>query len=326
MTVQITIIGLGKIGASLGLALKSQTHQLTRVGHDRSITTQKTAEKIGAVDRIEINLHAAVAKADIVFLALPLDEIRTTLEQIAPDLMEGSAVIDASILPGTVAAWAQELLPAGRHFISAMPTLNPVYLEDDDTGIDGAHEDLFKNGLFVISSPPNTDSEALKLAADLGLLVGAHTLFSDPHEVQGLTAASYLAPRLVAAAFMNALTPQPGWSEGRKVAGQLLAEITLPAARFDEQKNPGAAVLLNKENSVRVLNDILLAIRDLRDVIEDGDEEALRKLLEQAQFGREAWLTQRRNRDWDTILEAPKMPSSGDIFSRFFGFRRRKKE
>lgn len=326
MTVQITIIGLGKIGASLGLALKSQTHQLTRVGHDRSISTMRTAEKMGMVDRTENNLHAAVEKADIVYLALPLDEIRPTLEEIAPDLMDGSAVIDASILPHTVCAWAQELLPAGRHFISALPTLNSNYLDDTTTGIDGAHEDLFKNGLFVISSPPNTDSEALKLAADLGLLVGAHTLFSDPLEVQGLTSASYLAPRLVAAAFMNALTAQPGWLEGRKVAGQLLSQITLPADSFDEQKQTGAAVLYSKENTVRVLNDIMLAIRDLRDIIEDGSEDELRKQLEQAQTGRDTWLAQRRTRDWDTILEAPKMPTSGDIFSRFFGFRRRKKE
>lgn len=56
MTVQITIVGLGQIGASVGLALKEHTELVTRIGHDRRFDIAKQAEKLGAVDKIIPNL------------------------------------------------------------------------------------------------------------------------------------------------------------------------------------------------------------------------------------------------------------------------------
>ena len=56
MTVQITIIGMGQIGTSLGLALSGKEDLLRRVGHDRDLSKARRAEKMGALDRVEINL------------------------------------------------------------------------------------------------------------------------------------------------------------------------------------------------------------------------------------------------------------------------------
>ena len=47
-------------------------------------------------------------------------------------------------------------------------------------GIDAAHADLFKNSLMIITSPPGADADALKLAADLAVLVGSIPFFADP--------------------------------------------------------------------------------------------------------------------------------------------------
>ena len=74
MTIQISIIGLGKIGASIGLALSPHTGQLSRTGNDIQPKVMQAAQKQGAVDRIEYNLPACVEKADIILLALPIDQ------------------------------------------------------------------------------------------------------------------------------------------------------------------------------------------------------------------------------------------------------------
>ena len=92
MTVQITIVGLGQLGASVGLALGSRQDDIHRVGHDKNSEAAKAAQKKGAVDDVKNNLPAAVREADIVLLSLPIDEIRATLEVIAPDLREGAVV------------------------------------------------------------------------------------------------------------------------------------------------------------------------------------------------------------------------------------------
>ena len=60
MTVQVTVLGLGQIGTSIGLALAKQKAQITRVGLDRETDTARKAEKMGAFDRISPNLRAAV--------------------------------------------------------------------------------------------------------------------------------------------------------------------------------------------------------------------------------------------------------------------------
>ena len=72
MTVQITIIGLGQVGASMGLALKAHNLDVRIVGHDKEIETAKEAHKLGAVDDVKYNLPASVREAKIVILAVPL--------------------------------------------------------------------------------------------------------------------------------------------------------------------------------------------------------------------------------------------------------------
>src|SRR5512138_4030418 len=111
MPVQITIIGLNQIGASIGLALAKVKDQVTRIGNDREPTIARQAEKAGAVDKTVFNLPSAVREADVVILALPVDEIRETIEIIAQDLKPGSVMIDTSPVKGPVLEWVKELLP-----------------------------------------------------------------------------------------------------------------------------------------------------------------------------------------------------------------------
>ena len=94
MTVQITIVGLGQVGASAGLALAEHKSLLHRVGHDKDPGIAKQAQKMGAVDDVKFNLPSAVREAKIVLLSLPAHEMRSTMEIIAPDLPEGAVVLD----------------------------------------------------------------------------------------------------------------------------------------------------------------------------------------------------------------------------------------
>ena len=54
MAFQAAIVGLSKIGASIGLALADNAEKLQRVGHDKERRITSYAEKVGAVDRIEV--------------------------------------------------------------------------------------------------------------------------------------------------------------------------------------------------------------------------------------------------------------------------------
>ena len=110
MTIQITIVGLGQIGTSIGLALADHTDKLKRIGHDRNMAFARQAQKMGALDSTSRNLPKSVRDADIVLLSLPIDQIQETLTLIASDLREDAVVMDTGPGKEVVAAWAGELL------------------------------------------------------------------------------------------------------------------------------------------------------------------------------------------------------------------------
>ncbi len=322
MTIQISVIGLNQIGASIGLSIKAAGHAITLVGCDLDTTTEQKASKLGAFDKTFHNLLAAVEGADVVVLCLPADEVRKTIEGISRGLKSGAVVLDTSALKSAAQNWAESVLPEETYLISFFPTLNPEYLHEPERDLAHAHADLFQNSLIMIGPNENTHPDAVKLAADLAKILGAEPFFCDPAEAEGLTALVHHLPQLTAAALYHAVESQPGWLEGRKIAGSILLNALNPLAQLDERKELGQALLLNSENTVRVLDAYMAELQDLREMIARQDAAALQKALESAVEGRVVWLDRRQTRDWDrpaSTKTSGKEASSGQWLGRLFG-------
>ncbi len=313
MTVQLTIIGLGKIGASIGLALAKHTDLLTRIGNDIDHSIARQALKLGVVEQVQVNLPAAVEKADIILLAIPLDQIRETLEIIASEVKENVVIMDTSPSKATVSGWVKELLPQTCHYVGLYPVFNPAYLDDPASGVESARADLFEKGLFAIVS----DDDALKLAADFIALLGAVPLFTDTMEVDGFLAAVHTLPGLASAALTNAIVNAPGWTDRQKLAGSVFAASTALAlhssgARYEE-------VNANRENAVRVLDDYIAELTSFRNLLVEEDI-ALKKRLASASRSRENWLIERRSGNWLTNgMNTPEMPKLRDHLRQLIG-------
>jgi prephenate dehydrogenase len=319
MTVQITIVGLGQIGGSIGLALANHKDQILRIGHDRDTKTAQKAEKIGAVDKISLNLHSAVKGADAVILALPQNEIKDTLKIIGDSLREGAVVFDTAVSKTAVAQWAAEFLPKERHYIALLPVLNHNYLYEATEGIDAAKADLFQNQIMMIAAPPHAHPDAVAMASDLAQLLGAHGLFSEVAEIDGLMAATHILPQLVAAALVNATIDQPGWIEGRKVAGRAFSAATRPLGIGYSSQTLLEESLENKENTLRVLNNLITSLQALREDLSGDNSEKFETLLEQAQQKREKWLQERQAADWGMKPSSrSEIPKSRDVLKQFF--------
>ena len=123
-------------------------------------------------------------------------------------------------------------------------------------------------------------------------------LFADPLEVDGLMAATHLLPQLMAAALLNATVDQPGWREGRKVAGRAYAEATAPAVLPGDAYSLAASALLNRENTLRVLDSAIAALSAIRSDIDKQDEAALDERLKRARKGRDTWWKGRQSLEW----------------------------
>jgi prephenate dehydrogenase len=316
MPVQITIIGLGQVGSSIGLALAGQPN-IKRVGHDKDYEVGRQAQKNGVVDEFKMNLPASVSEANVVILSLPLSEIRETLSHVAPDLQEGTVVLDTAPAKAMVSAWFQELIPQGRYYVGLAPAMGAGYLQGADLGKQLARADLFAKGLFIVNAPPGTPGEAVKLATDLVGLLDAQALISDSVEADGLLASTHILPQLASAALLDATVDQPGWAEARKLAARPYATATAAAAYHDEAKSLSEAALVNRANTVRVLDVYIASLQRLRDQIEDGDSKSVAAFLEEAVKARDRWLNERTRADWQST-ENPSVQSFGDKLSHMF--------
>jgi prephenate dehydrogenase len=298
MSVQITIIGLGQVGSSIGLALANQKN-ITRIGHDKNFETARFAQKAGAVDEVKINLPASVRDANVVILSIPFSEMQSTLKYISDDLHEGTVILDTAPSKMTIAAWVNQFIPQGRYYVGLSPASGAEYLHGIDLGVDSARADLFKNGLFLLNAPSGTPGEAVTLAEDLVSLLGAHVMFTDPLEADGLTASTHLLPQLAGAALIDSTTSQPGWTEARKVAARPYAAVTGALAYHDESRSLGDAALSNRENTVRALDAYMASLQELRDRIAAGDQESVTGFLDRAASARDRWLHERTKADWN---------------------------
>lgn len=324
MPVQITIIGLGQLGASIGMALGQHQNLLYRVGHDKNFDTAREAQKKGAVDDVKRNLPASVREAKIVLLSLPVNEIRPTLEAIALDLQEGTVVMDTAPVKGPVAEWAKELLPEGCYYVGLVPAINPAYLHSTELGLEAAAADMFDNGAMMLDTLPGTPEEAVRLATDLIQLLGAKPLFADRVETDGLMTKTHIVPQLAAAALLNALVDQPGWNDARKLAGRPFAALTSALVYQDEFHSLGEAALLNRENVTRVLDMLIGSLQGLRNDIANENREQLLERLELAVEGRNRWLIERIQADW-LAGERPDMSELPTLWERMMGSRKRSK-
>lgn len=326
MSVQVTIVGLGQLGTSIGLALADRRDLIYRVGHDREFSIARQAEKMGAIDRVMINLPAAVREADIVLLTLPMDQLRGTLEVIKDDLRAGAVIMETGPAKVDFAAWVAELLPEGRYYIGLTPAINPEYLHETGHGVESAHRDLFKQGLIGIVTPPGAPSDAIKLAADFVHLLGATPFFIDLLEMDGLLAAVYILPQLLSAALVNATVDQPGWQEARKFAGRAYAEVSGAIERSVTSTSLSYAAISNRENVLRVLDNALAALRALRDDLDQRNLSSLEERLSHAREARQEWLKGRQSMEWINTSQPPfEPPSVADWFGSLIGMRRKTK-
>jgi len=318
MAIQITIIGLGQIGGSIGLALGGQKASLKRVGHDKKVDVERAAQSRGAVDEARHNLPSAVRDAEIVLLCLPVSQVRETLEFIAPDLKENAVVMDTSPVKSGVFEWARSSLPPNRYFVGLVPAVNPEALHEIKFGLEAARADLFQKGLMIIDAPRGTPGEVVQLASDLARLLGADPLLADPIESDGLMARMHLLPQLAAAALLNSTVDQPGWMEARKLGGRAFAAVTAGLAYQDEIDSLRISAMQNRASTVYALDVMIAALQGLRNDINDENEDSIAARLEQALEGRNTWMNERLKAEWTVGVERKPIdiPSFAE---RFFG-------
>ena len=148
---KITIIGVGLLGGSIGLAAKKRRVAGEIAGFVRRKKTIAECDKFAATDFATTDLLAAVSNADLVILCTPLPQMLPLPKQFLPALKRGAIVTDVGSVKADVVRELESIIAkAGAHFVGGHPMAG-----GEKTGVAAARADLFTNAFCVLTPTKN---------------------------------------------------------------------------------------------------------------------------------------------------------------------------
>jgi len=279
---QVTIVGLGLMGGSLGLALRKAGAVRRIVGVARRPETAEQALALGAVDTVAQDLMEGVRDSDVVVLATP---VRTIIEQVAlvgPAMRHGAVLTD---LGSTKLAITQAMarLPAGVQPIGGHPMCGK-----EVTGIEAAEASLFRGAPWVLTPLERTAQEVVEMMARLVEAVGARPVVMAAERHDRLVAAVSHLPYLLAVCLVQV---------AGEVAGDDEDVWHLAASGFRDTSRLAASdvqmmldILVTNQSAIsKMAGQAAAWLRRLAELTQAGDEGTLRAELERARSHRRQW-------------------------------------
>ena len=310
---QITIVGLGLIGSSIGLGLKAMEQDYVIFGHDKERKAMDRALKIGAVDKTHWNLISSCENADMIILAIPINDIAPTLKALKQDLKPGCLIMDTAPLKRPVQEAANEYLPNNVHFIGSDPVLTA---DEGLTAID-ASAALFKETTWTLCPLESANTEAVRIATNMISALGATPYFLSPEEHDGLMAAAESLPLMISGALMHTVSSAESWREIRRMAGAQFGRTT-QMPDFDPESLT-ETVFDNRDNVLHWLKMMQAELQGWAQALEAEDRESISEWFAAAQEARQQWQKLQTSHDWDNALKDSNVEYSG-FWSRMLGF------
>jgi prephenate dehydrogenase len=280
---KITIVGVGLLGGSIGLAVRK--HHLAKevAGYARREKTIAEAEKIGALDYATTDLLAAVSGADLVILCTPLAQMSALTKQFLPALKRGAIVTDVGSVKAEVVRELESLVAkAGAHFVGSHPMAG-----GEKMGVLASKADLYTNAVCVITPTKKSNTAAVRKVEGFWKSLGARTLQLNAAQHDLLVSRTSHLPHVVAAALAGlVLDPKhPKSQVGLCATG--FRDTTRIASGSPEMWRDIA--LANRKNISQSVDAFVGELKKFQAALKKGDAKAVEKFFATAKERRDNW-------------------------------------
>ena len=198
----ITILGVGLIGGSLGLALKAKGFHGEITGLGRRMQTLDIALERGAVDNATTDFQAGIYDADLVIVGTPVDLIPEMVQRIAEVRTSDPRpllITDVGSIKDQIVEEIENFLnDPNLHFVGSHPMAG-----SEKTSVAAARADLFDGARCIVTATDNTHPQALKLVTDLWQSVDTQVCHLSPADHDLLIAGASHLPHLIASILTN---------------------------------------------------------------------------------------------------------------------------
>jgi prephenate dehydrogenase len=288
LTVQfqkITIIGVGLLGGSIGLAVKRRKLAREIAGFVRRTVSLKDCEKAGAVDFATTNLFAAVSNSDLIILCTPLAQMRPLTKQFLPALKRGAIVTDVgSVKAGVVRELEPLVAKTGAHFIASHPMAGA-----EKSGVSAARENLFENAVCVLTPTKKSNASAVRKLEQFWKSLGARVLKLDAAQHDLLVSRSSHLPHVVAATLANLVLNPASPKQQAALCANGFRDTTRIASGSPEMWRDIA--LANRKNLSRSLDAFISDLQKFQRTLKKSDTKSISEFFTTAKSRRDNWCT-----------------------------------
>ena len=269
----VGIVGLGLIGGSLGLDLRSLGWSVQGLVH-RTATAERALER-GLVDAVSTD-PACLSSCDLVILSLPIPALLAPESTLLEAIPESAVVTDVGSVKQPVLEVWRSLHP---RFVASHPMAGTA-----SAGVEAGQAGLFRGRPWIATPEAGTDPTAVEVVRTLAHDLGSqwHTASAEQHD-QAVALISHM-PVLVSAALLRTAGDERD-PEIRQLAQSLASSGFADSTRIGGG-NPDLGVAMASSNSAAVLKALAAyrwSLEQLEDAVLRNNWQQLHRELKRTQ-------------------------------------------
>lgn len=276
---KLTIVGVGLLGGSIGLAAKQHRLAQTVVGWVRRESAGREAIEAGALDSATLKPEEAASGADFVVLCGPVSQIPNLASAIAPFLESKAIMTDVGSVKGQILAEILDTVPNGNsHFVGSHPMAG-----SEKSGVSAARGDLFQDASCVVTTDQALPENLDKVEAFWRAL-GANPLRMAAKDHDRLVSQTSHLPHL-AASMLAACFERENSDLLAKLCGPGFFDTTRIASGHPQLWKD--IFFANRQNLLADIEKLLNQTSAFQKALLEKDEDAIIRLLEKGKWNRD---------------------------------------
>ena len=271
---KVTIVGVGMMGGSFGMALKKAGLAKEVTGWGRNESKLKKAQSLGAIDNWSLDRASALDGSNLLVFAAPGEVTAALSQEWMSGAPPGCLITDLSSVKSDLPAALTSLTGPSRYYVSSHPMCG-----SERSGVEAARSDLFRGRLCFLTPVAKTKKRSLREIQSLWQALEMRVVSLSPARHDRIVAAVSHLPHLMAAALVNRVGDQ----RLLDFTGTGFADMTRIAA-----SDPLLWLEIIRQNRANISRQLELLADNL---------ELLRKRIKEGQFSHlRSWLQKARLR------------------------------
>jgi len=281
---KITLIGVGMLGGSVGLAAKHAGVAGRVCGLVRREASIAECLAAGVVDEATLDIAEAVDGADLVILCTPVGRMRDLAAALKPHLAADAIVTDVGSVKASVVAAVEPVLPS---FVGSHPLCG-----SENPGVAHARGDLLDGAVCAVTPTAASDAASIGAVTAFWESLGSRVVNLSAADHDAIVARTSHLPHVLASALVNAVLTSPRAGECDFLGSGFRDTTRLASGGAGMWRD---IAMDNADAISTALEELQSELCRLKTALSAKDAAALEQFFAEGQTARNDWLAAKEN-------------------------------